>query len=117
MRPAPRRARALAPRKRSREGCGGNSQAYRIPPAKLGESVKGLWVSDAVWTPTGYGVTSKQICARMVKDGHAVYNYAPGAFTFGETVTPEGITVLSSLGGDDRWGNATLPYHLRRIQP
>lgn len=79
--------------------------------------MKVLWVSDAPWHVTGYGVTTRQVCKRMVEDGHTVFAFAPGAFTWGETTTKDGIIVCSALAGDDRWGNKTLQYHLKRLQP
>ena len=76
-----------------------------------------FWVSDAPWHPTGYGVTTNHITQRMVKDGHRVYIYAPGALHGGKVDLPDGRTVLSSNFGDDRWGNGTLLYHLEWTRP
>lgn len=79
--------------------------------------MKVMWVSDAVWHSTGYGVTSNYICRRMAQDGHEVYNFAPGAFHQGMVEVAPNLTVLSSNGGDDRWGNGTLGHHLQWVNP
>jgi len=34
--------------------------------------IAGLWVSNAAWSPTGYGTQTKQVVSRMIKDGHPV---------------------------------------------
>lgn len=78
--------------------------------------MKIIVVSDAVWHVTGYGVSTKLLCERLVRDGHRVYNYAPGAFSQGQ-VDVDGVTVLSSGIPDDRWGNVTLATHVRNINP
>lgn len=78
--------------------------------------MKILIVSDAIWHNTGYGIQTRLLCDRLLKDGHEVLNYAPGAFHWGGT-TVNGVRVLSSEPGDDRWGNASYAYHLNRHQP
>lgn len=37
-----------------------------VPP------IAGLWVSNAAWSPTGYGTQTKQVVSRMINDGHAI---------------------------------------------
>lgn len=78
--------------------------------------MKIMIVSDAVWHSTGYGIQTRLLAQRMLKDGHEVLNYAPGAFNWGGT-TVDGVRVLSSEPGDDRWGNRSYPFHLNRHQP
>ena len=76
-----------------------------------------FWVSDAPWHQTGYGITTDHLTQRMVKDGHRVYIYAPGALHGGKVELPDGRVVLSSNFGDDRWGNQTILYHLQWTAP
>lgn len=76
-----------------------------------------LWVSDAVWHGTGYGITSDYICRRLAEDGHEVFNYAPGALHGGRVQVAPNLTVLSSNFGDDRWGNGTIDFLLQSFQP
>lgn len=76
-----------------------------------------LFASDAVWHCTGYGITTNYLCRRMARDGHKVYNYAPGAFHQGMVEVAPNLTVLSSNYGDDRWGNNTLNHHIQWVQP
>lgn len=76
-----------------------------------------LFCSDAIWHPTGYGITTDYLCRRMAAEGHRVYNFAPGAMHQGMAEMEPNLTVLSSQFGDDRWGNQTLSYHLNWINP
>lgn len=78
--------------------------------------MKIMVVSDAVYHQTGYGVQTRLLCQRLLKDGHEVLNYAPGALYYG-SFTVDGVKVLSANSGDDRWGNASLQYHLARHAP
>lgn len=79
--------------------------------------MKIIVVSDMVAHTTGYGVTAKKLCLALKADGHTVYNFAPGAFHMANLTDADGIRILGSNGMDDRWGNNTLPIHVRNLQP
>lgn len=79
-------------------------------------------VSDSYAHKTGYGVQTKLLADAMVKDGHRVFNYAPGAihggaYDVGFADGKPTITVLSSVYGDDRWGNQSINYHINAYNP
>ncbi|KKN16051.1 hypothetical protein LCGC14_0979770 [marine sediment metagenome] len=91
----------------------GNGRRDSSPPKAL----KILWVSDAPWHSTGYGITTEHITQRMARDGHKMFVFAPGAFQQGSVRLGPNLTVLSSEFGDDRWGNQSLHYHIDGVKP
>ena len=79
--------------------------------------MKILLVSDGPFHSTGYGTQIDVLARKMVVDGHKVWIYAPGAFWFAQTPWVDGIIVLGSFSGDDRWGNRGLRAYVDWIQP
>lgn len=82
-----------------------------------------LIASDAVAHRTGYGVQTRLLAEAMVRDGHRVFNYAPGAAHGGkydvafDAAGKPTITILTSQYGDDRCGNASLDFQINEVQP
>ncbi len=76
-----------------------------------------FWVSDSPNHTTGYGVTTRHLTDRMVKDGHEVFVFAPGAAHHGLYELPNGVTQLTSEFGDDRWGNGTINHLIAEFRP
>lgn len=67
-----------------------------------------LWVSNAPWTPTGYGQQTALVCRRLAADGHDVAIAANYGLQ-GRMTRWEGIEVLPQ--GFDQYGNDIIPMH------
>jgi glycosyltransferase involved in cell wall biosynthesis len=72
-----------------------------VPP------VAGLWVSNAAWSPTGYGTQTKQVVKRMIADGHAM----AVAANYGLEAT------MSSWEGIEHFPRGFDPYSNDMIHP
>jgi glycosyltransferase involved in cell wall biosynthesis len=68
------------------------------------------WTSNAPWTPSGYGVQTKEVAYRLAKDGHEVAIMANYGLA-GSSVQFEGITIMGS--GMETYSNDMTPIQIR----
>lgn len=73
-----------------------------------------LWMSNAPWTGTGYGVQTKLILRELVKQGHDVECFAFYGL-HGGRVTYDGYNVWPASDFDP-WGNDVIRLHLKHSE-
>lgn len=72
-----------------------------------------IWNSNGVFVPSGYGVETRDILFRILKDG---WPLAHIAFTGleGGLISINGLTIYPKMG--DTWGSDAMLYHSRHFQ-
>lgn len=74
------------------------------------QKISGLWVSNAVWAPTGYGTQTKQVVSRMIADGHKMAVAANYGLEATQT-NIDGIEVFPK-GTDPYSNDVVYPYFM-----
>lgn len=75
--------------------------------------MKLLWVSNSPWAPSGYGSQTRQVCRRLIADGHEVI-FSANDGVRGDGVW-EGRLVMGS--GMDRYSRDTVRDDVEFIKP
>lgn len=74
------------------------------------QKISGLWVSNAIWAPTGYGTQTKQVVTRMIEDGHKMAVAANYGLEATQT-NIDGVEVFPR-GNDPYSNDVVYPYFM-----